>query len=97
MLNYAQVKDHEVIGFKFNKEDLLYKDAFNETRVRSHHKRALAVKNRGNLPVYITAVTIDDKGCSAYGFTVDTCGNFQVGPGDTYYMYISFATDGVIA
>jgi len=27
---------------------------------------------------------------------VETCRNFQVAPGDTFYMHVSFETDGVL-
>jgi len=61
-------------------------DAQGETRVRSHHKRVLVAKNIGNLALHVKSFSIENQGCSAFGFTIENCSNFHVAAGETFYI-----------
>ena len=54
-------------------------------------------KNTGDLPVTIEAIYIKDRGCSGYGFTIESCQSFTLNPGEHHYIHISYDTDFSIA
>jgi len=49
--------------------------------------------NKGNLPVNIESVSINGRKCGGYGFDVENCKPFSLGPSESAYFRVSFTPD----
>lgn len=56
-------------------------------------KRKFTLKNDGNLPIHVTAISIQNLGCSGYGFSIENCRGFNLEPGHEQDLEIVLTPD----
>lgn len=61
-------------------------------RVRRSHERVYTVKNSGNIPLVVTKISIEDRGCSAYGISIEDCKGFTLEPQESYKLKVDYTT-----
>ena len=54
--------------------------------------RWVTFKNLGNLTVHVDALSIEDQGCNAFGFSIEKefCKGFNISPKSEYTIKITF-------
>lgn len=78
---------------KFNILTELLTDKFDNVKLNTYHKRIFVAQNIGNLPIQIDSISIENKGCSAFGIVIENCHSFTLKPGETYQLHVSYTTD----
>lgn len=66
-------------------------------RVRKSHGRVFTVRNIGNIPLVVERISVENRGCSAYGITVVNCEGFTLEPQQSYKLLINYTTGLVIS
>ena len=56
-------------------------------------KRKFTLKNDGNLPIHVTGISIQNLGCTGYGFAIENCRAFNLEPGHEQELEITFTPD----
>jgi len=51
-------------------------------RINNKHKRIFVAQNSGNVDIKVISLSIEGKGCQAYGFTIENCGGFTLKAGE---------------
>ena len=92
-----------ILEFSLSKEDLavpidkLKLEDNNEVRRRKTHTRIFTIKNVGDMSLNIKSISVDYRGCSAYGIDIITCGNFSLDPHKEYNITIKYTTSFAIS
>lgn len=68
-----------------------------EYKVRKEHERAYMIKNTGNMPLSVTGITIDGRGCKASGLAIKNCEPFTLNPQQQRGIIISYSASLAIA
>ena len=63
---------------------------------RRFHERAFLIKNRGNLPLIVSAVSIENRGCAAFGFGIRNCIPFILKPNEVTTIFIQYQAKGAL-
>ena len=66
-------------------------------RTRKTHHRIFTVRNIGNMPLIINGISVDGRGCSAYGLTIDNCGGFRLEPHQVYKVNFTYVTSFAVS
>jgi hypothetical protein len=66
-------------------------------RVRKTHGRIFTIKNVGNIPLIVNKISIEDRGCNAYGIVIENCEGFILKPKENYKVRINYTTSLAIS
>ena len=75
---------------------MLLSDKYPNIKLNTYHKRVFVARNSGNLPVTIDSISIEGRGCKAFGIVIENCHSFNLKPGDKHQIHISYTTDYTI-
>ena len=85
------------MNFKFHEEEIPFGEniekcvhCFNRKFFSNKITRFFVLKNIGNLPMRINKISIQNSGCSGFGFHILNCQGFLVSPKEEYILKISF-------
>jgi len=66
-------------------------------RVRKTHGRVFTIRNIGNIPLIVSKISIEDRGCNAYGIIIENCEGFILKPEESYKVRINYTTSLAIS
>jgi hypothetical protein len=66
---------------------------FNSSEFPNKLTRYFTIQNLGNLPLHFEKISIEQLGCSGYGFEIVNCDAFSLFPNQNYLLEISFSPD----
>jgi len=61
------------------------------------NSRAYIIRNRGNLPLIVNSMSVDHKGCAAYGIIIYNCVPFVLNPNEVATIVIQYQVSGALA